>query len=495
MVTPTPTSMSSTIRSSMIWNTLELGASQILTICVFMLLTYRLPPEVFGIFAIGALFIDFLYTQAQTSAIDVMLIEDRIAKPRLNKIFGNLFLVYLVGFLLVLAASFLVSQSFEEEKYRYILPVMCLCIIPLPVQIPALYLLNKKRDFKGTALRNVVAASFSAILALGFAFSPYPEWALVAQRIGQSLSSSIFVCLRAKFWPSFAQVFAPDLVFLKPWLKAFSSQAMNVAQTRGLDLIIATSLGAAALGVLRVGMRLIEALYGALAAPIGKLWVILLPENTADQKERGKIYIDFTKMAAMLLLPTFAGLFLVAEDVVELLLDPDYSQVAGVLKVLCIVGLFAPFVYFRNAAFTATGRLNSLIALSGLDIVVVLLVSATFVTYGLVPATCALVASGFVRLITTVPILLKEFGIHYTVLLRAVYPAYIAILVMAAAVLLMSTVAGTQALPIALGLKVSAGAISFTGYLYTFHRNWLTHTIQIIAPKLTLPGKKPHMVK
>lgn len=495
MATPAPTSMSSTIRSSMIWNTLELGASQILTICVFMLLTYRLPPEVFGIFAIGALFIDFLYTQAQTSAIDVMLVEDKIEKSRLNKIFGNLFSVYVVGFILVLAASFLVSQSFEEDKYRYILPVMCLCLVPLPFQIPALYLLNKKRDFKGTALRNVLAASFSAILALGFAFSPYPEWALVAQRIGQALSSAIFVCLRAKFWPSFIHLFAPDIVFLKPWLKAFFSQAMNVAQSRGLDLIIATSLGAAALGVLRVGMRLIEALYGALAAPIGKLWVILLPENTASDAERGKIYIDFTKMAALMLLPTFAGLFLVAEDVVALLLDPDYAQVAGILKVLCIVGMFSPFIYFRNAAFTATGRLNSLIALSGLDIVVVLVVSTALAKYGLVAATCALVASGLVRLMTTVPILLKEFDIHYTALLRAVYPAYVATLVMAGVVTLVTGAVGLAALPLALGLKVTAGAVSFAGYLLIFHSNWLTKTIQIIAPKATRIGRKTHAPK
>ena len=89
MGNPASFSTASTIRSSMIWNTLELGVSQVLTIVVFILLTYRLPPEIFGIFALGAFFIDFLYTQAQTAAIDVLLLEDKIAKQRLNKLYGK----------------------------------------------------------------------------------------------------------------------------------------------------------------------------------------------------------------------------------------------------------------------------------------------------------------------------------------------------------------------------------------------------------------------
>ena len=358
---------------------------------------------------------------------------------------------------------------------------MCLCIVPIPFQIPALYLLAKKRDFKGTGIRNVIAAAFGAILALGFAFSEYPEWALVAQRIGQVVSSAVFVCLRAKFWPSFAYLFNPDLAFLAPWAKAFSSQAMIVAQSRGLDLVIASSLGVAALGILRVSMRLMEAIYGALAAPISKLWVILLPEN-AVQSERGKIYIDFTKIAALLLLPTFAGLLLVSDQVVPLLLDPDYLLAADILKVLCVTGLFAPLVYFRNAAFTATGRLSSLIYLSSLDVIVIVTASALLVKFGLVAATGAMLVSALIRLVIAVPILLKEFGLPYTALVRAVYPPYLAVAVMAGSLYLLTLTIGTIPMAALLALKIVVGAASFGLFLLAFHRKWLIQTIQIILP-------------
>ena len=158
--------MSDTIRSSIVWNTLELGASQLLTISVFVVLTYHLPLEVFGIFAIGALFIDFFYIQGQTAGIDVLLLEDKIKKSRLNVLFSNMFLAYLLIFGLLLIISFIVSLSFEEDKYRFVLPVMCLCILPIPFQIPAFYILNKKRDFQGTALRNILAAIAGGLVAL-----------------------------------------------------------------------------------------------------------------------------------------------------------------------------------------------------------------------------------------------------------------------------------------------------------------------------------------
>lgn len=483
MVQPASTSVSSTIRSSMIWNTLELGASQVLTIIIFMLLTYRLPAEVFGIFAIGAFFIDFLYTQAQTAATDIMLVEDRIERSRIDKIFGNLFSLYMLGFVLAVGISFVVSLSFDDEKYKYVLPVMCLCLVPIPFQIPAVYILNKNRDFKGTALRNVLSAVFGAIAALVVAFSPYPEWALVVQRIGQAVTGAIFVCLRTAFWPSFAYLTSFDAAFLRPWGKAFSAQALNIGQSRGLDLVIGAGLGAAALGILRVAMRLVEALYGMLGAPIGKLWVILLPEYSADIKERGKLFLDFTRIAAILLLPAFTGLYLVADELVGLLLDTPYAQVADILKVLCIAGVMSPFFYFRNSAFTATGRLNALLILTALDIVIVLFVAGALIKFGLIVATYALVASALVRVFTTVPILLSEFQMQFRDLILAIYPVYIAVIILTASVIGVSSLTTGMPVVLILALKVLAGAAGFGLYLAGFHLKWLKSAIAIVAPE------------
>ena len=262
---------------------------------------------------------------------------------------------------------------------------------------------------------------------------------------------------------------------------------MNVAQSRSLDLVVGATLGAAFLGVLRVSVRLIEALYGALAAPISKLWVILVPENTDAGAGRSKIYLEFTTIASLFLLPTFSGLFLVADEMVTVLLDPDYALAADLIKVLCIAGLFAPFVQFRTAAFTAIGRLNRLMVLAAIDVVVVLVSASVLVKYGLVAATYSLVICAAIKLLTNFPVLIKAFGASYIELLHKLYPVYLAISCMAACLIAVDAMATTSSLLVLLVLKIAIGAISFTGYLLTFHRQWLTQTIRIVLPDFNLP--------
>ncbi|MEL6828113.1 MAG: oligosaccharide flippase family protein [Pseudomonadota bacterium] len=469
----------------MIWNTLELGASQVITIIIYVILTYRLPPEVFGIFALGAIFIDFLYVQAQTAAIDVMLVQSDSRKSRLQQVFGNLLTMYALGFALVLGIALLVSLSFETEAYKLVLPVMCLCLLPVPFQIPALYHLNKIRDFQGTAIRNVIAAILGSGAALYVAFSSYPEWALVAQRLIQSLSSMIFVCARARFWPKLWSVPQLDLSFLRQWCKFFFAQALNVAQARSLDLVIGAVLGAAALGIVRVGMRLMDALYAALGAPLGKLWVILVPENKQSDTEIKHIFASLTTLLALLLLPTFLGLFLVAEDFVAVALSDEFAQVSYVIQVLAIVGMVAPFVYFRHSALTSINRAGTLIKLSILDITFVTVCALVLSQYGLIAALSALILGALFRLFVTVPIILKAFGISWSVMIGLIYPAYLAAAFMALCVLVTGVIVQAQSAHVILFAKVLFGALGYGLYLYFVHPNWLQSQIEIVFPKIS----------
>jgi O-antigen/teichoic acid export membrane protein len=271
--------------------------------------------------------------------------------------------------------------------------------------------------------------------------------------------------------------------FLKDAGRIFAAQAIGSSYMRVLDLIVAFGFGPAAVGFMRIAGRFIDVLQGAFIAPIGSLWVILLSDKNQTPGERDMIYRRLTQMSALISLPMFAGLALTSEEVIAVTLAPDYSPAAPMLVIFCLVGLFAPLTYFRNAAMIAVKRLNLLITYSVLDLIVVVVAAIALVQYSAEAVITSLLIMEAVRLALTVPLLLKEMETKASALLLAVLPAYVATAVMAGAVILVSTqTAALQPWP-ELGVKVVVGVAAYCVYLLLFHRDWSMTALKMLRPQ------------
>jgi O-antigen/teichoic acid export membrane protein len=187
-------------------------------------------------------------------------------------------------------------------------------------------------------------------------------------------------------------------------------------------------------------------------------------------------------MSALIALPIFGGLALTSHDVVAVTLSADYAPTATMLVILCIVGLLSPLTYFRNAALVAVKRLNLLIAYSVLDLVIVIVAALALSRYSAEAVVGALVVMEAVRLVLTVPVLLKDMHTKALGLLLAVLPAYVACAVMAGAVLLVQTQTESLEPWVRLGIEIATGGIAYTGYLLAFHRDWSMTAIRMLRP-------------
>lgn len=113
-------------------------------------------------------------------------------------------------------------------------------------------------------------------------------------------------------------------------------------------------------------------------------------------------------MSALIVLPIFAGLALTSRDVVAVTPSAEYAPTADMLLILCRVGLFAPFTWFRNAAFIAVKRLNLLITFSLIDLVSLTAAALALAQYSAEAVIASLLMTEAVHIALTVPILLKD---------------------------------------------------------------------------------------
>lgn len=470
--------------SSMIWSAANNFATYGVTMFVFIFLTYRLDPVVFGIFALGVIIVDYFNFQARSACIDACVQRRYYSPLEMDSAFWAMMAVTVIVIAVCAIAGHFLAQVNELPSLSLVMPVLALTLLPVPLQVPANGLLARDYDFKGMSIRAILGVAAGGAAAVIVAFSSAPEWALVAQRGTQVTVASVMTAVRARWWPGFRFSMPLALGFLNDAGRIFAAQAIGSSYMRVLDVVVAFGFGPAAVGFMRIAGRFIDVLQGAFIAPIGSLWVILLSDQkNQTASERDLIYRRLTQMSALISLPMFAGLALTSEEVIAVTLAPDYAPAAPILIVFCLVGLFAPLTYFRNAAMIAVKRLNLLITYSVLDLIILVLAALALVRYSVEAAIASLLITEAVRLALTVPLLLKEMQTKASALLMAVLPAYVATTIMAGGVFLVSTQTdGLTSWP-SLGVKIVTGVVCYCGYLLIFHRRWSMTAINMLRPQ------------
>lgn len=470
------------VGSSIVWNIANNVASNGVTLLVFIFLTYRLDATVFGLFALGVIFVDYFNFQARSACQDAALQRQAFSKPELDTIFWSMMGIALCVICVCAIAGNWLARANNEPSLGYLMPVLALTLLPVPLSVPPNVLMLRDHDFRGAAIRGMISALSGGAVAIVFVLGPFADWALVAQRGTQVTVSAIIMALRVRWWPGLT--FSPRQAasFLGDAGRIFTAQAIGSSYMRALDLIVAFGFGAAAVGFMRIASRFVDVVYGTFVAPISSLWVVLLSEGTHNRSDRDLLYRRLSQMTALIVLPIFSGLALTSGDVVAVTLSPDYAPTANMLLILCLIGLLSPFTYFRNAAFIAVKRLNLLIFYSALDLVIVVIAALALSRYSATAIVASLLITEFVRLCLTVPILLKDMHTKPLGLLMSVLPAYIACLVMAGAVSLIDVQAAGLEPWVRLGLKIAAGAAAYAGYLLIFHRNWSMTAVNMLRP-------------
>lgn len=466
----------------MIWNVANNVITNGITLAVFIFLTYKLSAAVFGIFALGVIIVDFFNLQARSACIDATVQRRLYSRVETDSIFWAMMAVTLVVIVICAFVGSWLAAANNEPSLSLVMPVLALTLLPIPLSIPPNAMMLRDFDFRGGAIRGIVGALAGGVAALVTVFSPFPEWALVAQRGTQVTVQSLILAIRVRWWPSFNFSLPIAAGFLKDAGRIFAAQSISSFHLRAIDLIIAFSFGAAAVGLLRIANRFVDILNGTFIAPISSLWVVLLSEKNQASGNRDLIYRRLSQMSALFAMPIFGGLALTANDLIAVALNDEYAQSGGILMILCLAGLFSPLTYFRNAAMIAVKRFNLLIAFCVLDFVLISIIANFLARQSLEAVVFSLVLLEAIRMVLTVPVLLKDMGTKLRDLLMAVLPAYIATGVMAGGVWLidLQTVGWDPALRLV--LKVATGAFAYSGYLLIFHREWSMTAISMLKP-------------
>ncbi len=336
--------------SRVVTNTLSLG--------VTVILARLLNPEDYGLMAMALVFTG-LAQQAREMGVGQALIQ-RKESTRENQqtaftmAFGASASLYILLFLLAGP----IAWFYENPDVVMVLRVVALTFpISAFVVVPKA-MLRRTLMVRYESMIAVVAMLLDASTTILLAWAGYGVWALVAGKLVSVLSQAIGL--------AFAFPWSPRIRFRggdgRSIFRFGGSRTLSgllwYAYSNADFLIIGRFLGSTALGAYTMAWNLAKMPWDRLWMVINPLVLPLFSRASEHPGELGRIFIRMSRYSALLIMPAVAGLGIVADDIVPLVLGNKWVEVIGPLRWLCAYGVARGVLVLLPSVLVATGKIR-----------------------------------------------------------------------------------------------------------------------------------------
>lgn len=373
------------------WSAVRSWGTRVATLLVFFILTRILNPEEIGLisYILGWLFL--LAVIADLGLAEYIVYNHD--SPRLTEL-GIWWFQVIVSFAITLSLLALLMAGFihpDKTNPDAVIAMMALALT-LPISAAAKIpeaLLRRQMDYKGLAIRSLVAISVSSILAIALAVAGYGIWSLVFKQITEVIIDAYY-CFKLSQWlPSFHF----EIAYLKKALQGgwgiVSSRILDVMSQSADTLIIGSMFGMRDLGFYAMGKKIfqvlndgvLQAVTGVIASAFGRL------QN--DKQRLKAMFLTSIKFSALITAPIFMMAIALSPDWVPLIFGAKWTSSAPVAQVLFLAGVVAGFSSLNGFILLASNRNKAFFTLMLVNTIVSLGLLVVLSQFGMLAAAAA----------------------------------------------------------------------------------------------------------
>jgi O-antigen/teichoic acid export membrane protein len=256
-------------------------------------------------------------------------------------------------------------------------------------------------------------------------------------------------------------------------------------------LLLGRFAGAAPLGLYTVAQRLVSIVGEVLVVGLQGMVVPVFARVQHDREALLRGLFRAYRLIAFIAFPAFAGLALVAPELVPILLGAKWLDAVPVVQASAVPTLVFSLGFFLSNVLTAIGRPGLRLALTAIQAAASALFVFLALPWGPTAVALAMGAGALLAYLVNAVMLRRLIGLDPLAYHRQAWPAALATLLMAAAV----WAVGSQmpALPViaALGLKVVAGGLAYGLATLVLARAQWREMLELLRSLKTRPRDLP----
>lgn len=346
-----------TVARGVSWKVGGRGIGQLTTLGSFLVLAAFLPPEAFGIVAVGMVIITVTTLLMESGTGGAIIVAKGLTASDLR---GSIARNFVIGLSFTVAVALLADplvRTFAEGADPAVLQVMMASVAIGSLGIVPLALLDKTFRFKRRAQLSVVAAVVSSLLAIAVAVAGGGVWALVVKHVANQglLTVLAWVAIR-DVWPRGGRLPGEARRMRRTGATWFLLMAAANFVAFSLDsLVVGRVAGVRDLGLYSVAFALAFAPLRQVSWEVG---AALLPSfaATPDAAQVRRRVVKSVRLMALLLTPFVPPAIVLAPEVIPALLGERWSGMVVPFQIMFAVGVAHGVLNVLAEALAGTGH-------------------------------------------------------------------------------------------------------------------------------------------
>lgn len=380
----------------LVWSTLERWGARLISTVTFITIARHVEPEEFGVVALAASIIAIV-SILQRQGLGVALVQRReLDDDTLNTAFWSLLGTSVVLAAVIVSIAAPISRLLSEPLLAGVIQAQAVgMVIAGSMAVPAAVLQRDLR-FRPLATRRIVAAVAGGATGLGLAISGAGVWALVVQGLVDVAVSAIILWTAVRWRPgrSFNTQSWRGLGRVGGTITL--SELLNVSNRRLDDFLIGTFLGATALGYYAVAYRFLLVLTELFIEVISVVALPAFARMQGDAVRAGSAMSSAVTWTCFIAFPAFAGLAVIASDVIAVAFGGRWAPSVPVMQVLAFSGLVQALKSVNGPVLIAFDRAGWVLKLTLLATVINIIGFAVGLHWGIVGVAVGSVVRGFI---------------------------------------------------------------------------------------------------
>lgn len=429
-----------------------------------IVLARTLSPQDFGLISVAMTLIFIVEAVSELPISQSMVRLDRVGRSHLNTAFTiGLMRGGLLALVIALAA---VPFSYAYSDSRLVPLILFLALAPITrgLQSPAMVQYARRIDFRRDLVIEIVSKLCGFSVATSLAIATHSYWAIAMGTVVTPVASMVQSYFFAPFRPRLSLVRWRSFAGFLGW--ASLAQALGALSWQSDKLILGRFIGKADLGHFSMAADLSSVPEQVLVAPAMRPLMagFVTMKDSCERMARAYQRISLTLLT--IAAPGMVGLSLIADQVVPVVLGPNWITAIPMLRWLAIAPIFAVWVSPLDPMAMAMDRTSIFLRQRLVEVAIKIpLLIGLIWTFGVAGAVIGRVATNAILMVVTMGYVRKLVGLRIIAQLIAPWRIALATAGMAAAILLLPDALRQSLSILAVAATVIVGGVTYIAIL------------------------------
>lgn len=392
-----------------LWSLVSSFVPAALGFLVFLASSRVLSPAEFGLVAFAVSIASVGVAIAPAGFREALIQREKLSPAHLDTVFWLCLGAALLIFAALCAAAPVIAGAFGEPLLVSLLPLVAARVIfDMAAAVPNA-LIVRTMSFKMLALRTTAASVVTAVACLGLLWAGFGLWALAFSQLAGAIAACFGALAGARWWPGLRF----ERSALRE-LRAFGlfSTGNHFITTINLDqLLIGALMGPAWLGIYSFARRIFQILTDLISGALNLVSYSLLSSMQREPAKLREAYLLGTFASSVVAFPVFAGLALIAPDLIPFAFGEAWVSAVPVVQAFCVLGLLTAVGTLQSSLIRSQGQADLwFYYILGKQAVTVLYIFL-FSGWGVVALTTSLVILNILIWLPTLHMVVRLLGI------------------------------------------------------------------------------------